>query len=121
MLYEHPVYVPKGHYADNKQLLDSMEYADVPHDQMPHSPGIKKTAVGQAMTFGDVAPNAVSQEPKGLPRRHPGPDRLAGLGGPGPEHVANHGLAGRGWQGGGGGGVRACARARARVCEWGGQ
>ena len=87
--YEHPVYAPKGHYADNKQMLEYMEYADVPHDQMPHSPGIKKTAVGQAMTFGDVAPNAVSQEPKGLPRRHPGPDRLRrgrGVDGMGHDH-----------------------------------
>lgn len=65
---------PKGGYPDHKDLL---QYDEFTRDRLPPPPPpLPYSVVGEAINGGQVAPNAYSAEPSGLPKRHPGPERL---------------------------------------------
>jgi|LauGreStaDraftv2_3_1035109.scaffolds.fasta_scaffold40666_1 hypothetical protein len=71
-------------YAQNN---DGQYYSHPAYSQPPPPPHISQ--VQQAMAPGDVPPDAHSDEPKGLPKRHPGPERLRrgrGVDGHGNDH-----------------------------------
>ena len=75
-------------YADHRDMLHYQEHADGGHIQ-PSAFSRAPSGVGQAMNFGDVPPSACSDEPRGLPKRHPGPERLRrgrGVDGEGHDH-----------------------------------
>lgn len=78
---------PKGGYADHQDLLHYNEFdrARLPAAPPPAVPSV----VAEAINGGQVAPNAYSPEPRGLPKRHPGPERLKrgrGVDGRGHDH-----------------------------------
>ena len=77
-----------GFYQDQRGMLEYTEFADAP-PAVNRSPPRHVSAVGHAMTHGNIPPNAPSDEPKGLPKRHPGPERLRrgrGVDGNGHDH-----------------------------------
>ena len=78
---------PKGGYPDHGDLLHYNEFdrAHLP----PPPPLAAPSATAEAINGGPVAPNAYSVEPRGLPKRHPGPERLKrgrGIDGMGHDH-----------------------------------
>jgi len=84
-------------YADHGDLLHYTEHGDrhrlPPSSYAPYDLGAPpprhQTQVEQGMTHGAVPPHQHSDEPRGLPRRHPGPERLRrgrGIDGEGHDH-----------------------------------
>ena len=75
---------------DNKEMLHYAEHADADRRvARPRPPPVPYSAVGESINGGEVAPDAYSAEPRGLPRRHPGPERLKrgkGVDGQGHDH-----------------------------------
>ena len=84
------VHKPKGGYHDHAEMMHYTENGDMPHGaRAPPPPPPRYSAVNEAMNGGDVDPQAYSPEPRGLPKRHPGPDRLKrgrGIDGTGQDH-----------------------------------
>lgn len=68
------------HYTENDQIAPHLRAVAPPRSLGP---------VEEAINGGDIAPNMYSEEPRGLPRRHPGPERLRrgrGVDGQGHDH-----------------------------------
>ena len=79
---------PRGGYADHADLLHYTERRDGVHGGGPLPPRVE-SEVARAMEHGMVPPSAYSEEPRGLPRRHPGAERLRrgrGVDGEGRDH-----------------------------------
>jgi len=68
-------------YADHDELLHYTEYKDKVHHSNEARPSPQLDQVGQTMMQGTVDPHAHSDEPRGLPKRHPGAERLRRGGG----------------------------------------
>jgi hypothetical protein len=81
-------------YEDHSDMLHYSEHADdLARDGRAYNavqpPPRHPSAVAESMTC-DVAPSTVSNEPKGLPKRHPGAERLRrgrGVDGEGHDHL----------------------------------
>ena len=85
-----PRFAPRGGYADHAELLHYTENADQPTSaRAPPPPPRHHSEIAATIASGPVDPTARSAEPRGLPKRHPGPERLkrgAGINGAGCDH-----------------------------------
>ena len=64
-------------YEDKHDLLHYTENQHTdPRSRLPPPPRPPRGVVAEAIAGGDQAPDSYSEEPKGLPKRHPGPERL---------------------------------------------
>jgi hypothetical protein len=79
-------------FPDHKEMLSYTEHAEAQMRNMPRPsppPPRQRSLVGETVNGGQVDPTAYSHEPAGLPKRHPGPERLKrgmGIDGAGHDH-----------------------------------
>ena len=85
-----PPFVSRSGYADQAELLHYTEYVDQPPSERAAAPPPRHhSEIATTIASGPVDPTAHSSEPSGLPKRHPGPERLkrgGGINGTGTDH-----------------------------------